>query len=132
MSTIVKKIQDRSNRFEREPQSSINDGKDFQDKAIKAVLAGKIGPDGKVTKDWHEYMLLHVSNPTQLRRLRGEDEVFNALPYARKVLAYILGNGTCSVDTRARTIANLDEEMIFNLDKDLPEDELPIPPYEEF
>ncbi len=132
MSKIVEKIQDRSNRFERQPQSSIKEGEDFQAKAIAAVLAGQIGADGKVTREWHEYMLLHVSNPEQLRRLRGEDDAFNALPYARKVLAYILGNGTCSVDTRARTIANLDEEMIFNLDKDLPEEDKEIPPFEEF
>jgi hypothetical protein len=131
MATIVQNIQDRSNRFEREPETSAIEGAQFQAAAIAAVLKGRLCNDGQtVTFAWDDYMRRIASNEAQLMRLRGKDPVFSQHSYAEKVLAYIVGNGICGVSTRARTIANLTEEEIESLDDgiDPTPGTLPAPP----
>ena len=54
-------------------------------------------------------MTLFASNTDQLKRLNGEEPGFNGGVWGKKVLAYLVANGSCGVDT-ARAISPPDAD----------------------
>ena len=98
-------------------------GKNFAN-ALK-LLAVQAIRYGISSRAWEEYMTEfakegvapnEVVNPLKLKRLMGEDNVFNATHYAEETLSYIAANATCDVGTTVGTRNGLTPPMRFNLD----------------
>jgi hypothetical protein len=51
-----------------------------------------------------------------LRRLTGLDGAFNETEWGTESLAYLVANSTCDVGTTGRTVRNMVETMVLNLD----------------
>lgn len=84
-------------------------GKKFSNAAVAAITTGMVGPDGKPTKAWADYMSLFADNKAQLERLtvpkEGEDDY---LPLFR---AYVVANSICDITTNTNTINRIDEKI---------------------
>lgn len=64
---------------------------------------------GKTSFEWKAYMKNYASNKKQLERLCGEDVAFTHHPDEairaenKRTLAYLLGNGVCTINTRKKS-----------------------------
>jgi hypothetical protein len=89
--------------------------------AVKAIQSGLGG------FDWKNYMCNFASNPEQLNRLVGDEDAFNATLYGKDSLAYLVANSTCGMTTETRTASFMNLEMLDGLDRNLLDDDLPVP-----
>lgn len=80
--------------------------------------------DGIKSRKWAAYMNNFASDKNQLARLCGEDEAFNKNPDGKRILAYVVGNSVCTIEThksdeKTGTLGYLKPEMIAALDEGL-------------
>lgn len=79
----------------------------------EATRLGNLAADaifgGKTSFEWKAYMKNYASNKKQLERLCGEDIAFTHHPNEairaenKRTLAYLLGNGVCTINTRKKS-----------------------------
>ena len=113
---IVEKIEQIHRQIKDKPGDPAL-AKKMQELAVKAMYSG-INHD-----DWKQYMSNFASNPKQLQRLIGKDEVFNNTEYGRLTLAYVVANSTCGMGTDTETGRDMSDEMLEALDSGLPTEE---------
>ncbi len=102
---IIDKIEDIHQRIEGDPDGNAVFGNKLRTLARLAV------EQGISSRAWEQYMRIFASNGDQLKRLIGEDEAFNQTPWGRTALVYLVGNGTCGIDTKANTGREMSEEI---------------------
>jgi len=84
----------------------------------KAALAMRHGME---SQEWEDYMREFATNSAQLQRLKGQDSMMNEV-WGLSALAYIVGNGVCTMVSRANTIREMEADMISGLDRNLSPD----------
>lgn len=113
---IVEKIASISGNLRTNPSSGEDTAKEIQREATLAIQ------NGMKSSEWETYMKRFATNSKQLQRLTGKDEAFMNEEWGPVSLAYIAGNGLCTMTSFANTTLNMDEDMKAGIDRDLPSD----------
>lgn len=119
---IIEKIEKIRLAIENDPDGNAAFGDNMQELACKAV------EQGINSRAWADYMRLFASNPSQLKRLIGEETAFNGSLWGKKTVAYMVANGCCGVDTGGGgggTGRAMNPDMIAGLDAGLISDTHP-------
>lgn len=102
MATIKEKIRTDHDRIMNagSPEQIREEAKKVGELAIKAIKGGM------KSSAWAIYMSRYAENTDQLKRLCGDDSNFNANPWAEECLAYVVGNGVCTITSRRGDVEN--------------------------
>lgn len=78
--------------------------------------------DGMGSPAWKTFMCNFASNPAQLGRLMGQDDLITK-PWGVIALAYLPANAMCGTGTTTGILRTVPKPFVDAIDKDLPTDE---------